>query len=151
MHILHLNVPTHIGSPPQHTLLIYCHNRLSNFSCVWLSVVRIFSIFFHLRDHLHISWRNTRNCDIFFSVVVATAFTKNLLVVFCYVLSCFDHNPQQCSALEYPYNMSSRPENVTTLKIMICQFMNRINGFCKLGKPNSSTLEEGLLLHCWSH
>lgn len=40
----------------------------------------------------------------------------------------FDQNPQQCSALECPSNMSSRLQNVTRCKIMIYQFMNRING-----------------------
>lgn len=125
--------PTHT----EYTLLIYCHSWVSNFSCVWLSVVRIFSILFHL----HISWRNTRNCDNLFSVALVTAFMKNLLVVFCYILSCFDHNPRQCSALEHPSNMSSGPENVTTSKIMIYPFMNRINGcVCEHEKPNSSIL-----------
>lgn len=110
---------------------------------------RFFLSFLHPIAHLHINWRNTGNFDILFSVALVTAFMKNLLVVFCYILSCFDHNPKQCSALERPSNMSSRPENVTTFEIMICQFMNRINGCaCVPEKSNSGVLKEGLLLHC---
>lgn len=89
------------------------------------------------------------NCNILFSVALVTSFMKNLLVVFCYILSCFDHNPQQCSALEHPSNVSSGPENIATFKIMIYQFMNRINGcVCEHEKPNPGILKEDLLLHC---
>lgn len=137
---------THRHPTPEYTLLMYCQSRVSDFPGVWLSAVWIFSILFHLRAHLRNSWRNTGNRDILFSVVLVTAFMKNSLVVFCYISSCFDRNPQQCSALESASNMSSGPENVTTFKIMIYQFMNRINGCVyEHEKPNCSILKEGLL------
>jgi len=132
----------------EYTLL----NRLSQ-QCKQLLMCLVkcgqdFSILFHVRSYLHISCRNTGNRDTLFSVALVTAFIKNLQVVFGYVLSCFDHNPQQSSALAHPSNMSSGPENVTTFKIMIYQFMNRINGcVCEYEKPNTGIIEEGLLLH----
>lgn len=114
--------------------------------CACLSVVRIF--FFHsFLPKCTFTFHLEKHREHLFSVMLVAAFMKNLLVVFCYILACFDCNPQQCSVLEHLSNMRIGPGNVTTFKLIIYQFMNRISRYvCGNEKLNSNILKQFSLM-----